>query len=172
MQVGQEASVGAHPQGGAVPARVRRRGRRRLLAAGAGGAGLVVAATIGVRPVFAADLAQAVAAFTGGRAPRPGRVTLEIAQLVENGNVVPVAVAVDSPMTEADHVRSIALFTERNPQSEVARFDLGPRAGRARVATRMRLATSQQVLAVALMSDGSVWSHAVDVVVLLAACIE
>lgn len=134
---------------------------------------LAAAATVLVRPARAdADaLRAAIAAYTRAT-PRDGRVVLEIAPLVDNGNVVPVAIKVESPMTAADHVKTIALFTERNPSPEVAVFHLGPRAGRAQVATRMRLATSQQVVALATMNDGSVWRAAADVVVTLAACIE
>lgn len=130
-------------------------------------------ATLLVRPAAATPeaLRAAIAAYAGAT-PRDGRVTLEIAPLVDNGNVVPVAVSVQSPMTAADHVQRIALFTERNPDPEVAVFHLGPRGGRAQVATRLRLATSQQVIALATMSDGSVWRGAVDVLVTLAACIE
>ena len=117
-------------------------------------------------------LQAALLAFTGGRAPRNGRVTLDIAPLIDNGNVVPVAIRVDSPMTAADHVQRIALFTELNPLPEVAVFHLGPRNGVARVATRMRLATTQTLTALALMNDGSVWQQQVDVIVTLAACIE
>lgn len=75
-------------------------------------------------------------------------------------------------MTAADHVRAIALFTPRNPQPDVAVFHFTPRSGRARVATRMRLATSQTLVAVARLSDGSCWQSTVDVVVTLAACVE
>lgn len=146
------------------------RGRREALVAGLAGAALLVARPASATPEA---LREAVAAFTGGATtPRNGRVKLEIAELVENGNTVPVTVSVASAMTEADHVRRIALFTERNPEPGVAVFHLGPRNGRASVSTRMRLATSQQVLALALMSDGSCWQAAVDVVVTLAACVE
>ena len=117
-------------------------------------------------------LQAALLAFTGGRAPRNGRVTLDIAPLIDNSNVVPVAIRVDSPMTAADHVQRIALFTELNPLPEVAVFHLGPRNGVARVATRMRLATTQTLTTLALMNDGSVWQQQVDVIVTLAACIE
>ena len=103
---------------------------------------------------------------------RDGKVVLNIAPLVENGNAVPVTVTVTSPMSAIDHVVSIALFNERNPQPDVAQFTLGPRAGRARVSTRMRLATSQQVVALARLNDGTFWAHRVDVIVTLAACIE
>jgi sulfur-oxidizing protein SoxY len=113
-----------------------------------------------------------MADFAGGATPRDGRVTLDIASLIDNGNVVPVTVQVQSPMTAADHVQRIALFTEQNPQPEVAVFHLGPRNGRAHVGTRMRLANSQTVTALALLNDGSVWRARVDVIVTLAACIE
>ena len=143
--------------------------RRRLLAGGA-----ALGAAILIRPASAApdELAAAIAAWTGGKAATPGRVKFDIATLVDNGNAVPITVSVESPMTALDHVAAIAIFNERNPQRDVARFTLGPRAGRASVSTRIRLATSQKLTAVARMSDGSHWSHTVDVVVTLAACIE
>ncbi len=144
--------------------------RRRVLAAGVG-----LGAMLAVRPrasSAAGDLAAVIDAFAGGATVRPGRVALSVALLVDNGNTVPVTVSVESPMTAADHVTEIALFNERNPERDVARFRLGPRAGRAVVSTRIRLATSQKLAAVARMSDGTVWSHTVDVVVTLAACVE
>ena len=120
------------------------------------------------------SLAAAIQAHLGvGAGPvRDGRISIEIAELVENGNAVPVSVQVQSPMTAADHAQSLALFTERNPQPEVAVFHFSHRSGRARVDTRIRLATSQPLVAVAKMSDGSLWRHQVDVIVTLAACIE
>ena len=118
------------------------------------------------------DLRAAIDAFSAGAPVREGRVEIEVAALIENGNAVPITVSVASPMTGVDHVVAIALFNERNPQRDIARFTLGPHAGRARVSTRIRLATSQQLVGVAQLSDGSYWSHAVDVIVTLAACIE
>ena len=142
--------------------------RRMLLAAGA--------ALMFVRSVQATELpdelAAAVAAFAGNASLREGRVTLEVAKLVDNGNAVPVTVAVDSPMTPADHVVALALFNERNPQRDVFTARLGPRSGRAQVSSRIRLATSQKLVAVARMKDGSCWTKTVDVIVTLAACIE
>jgi sulfur-oxidizing protein SoxY len=131
-------------------------------------------ASVVVRPAVATPATQAAAmrAFTGGRPPRDGRVKLDIAELIDNGNVVPVRVDVESPMTSADHVQRIALFTERNPAPEVLVFHLGPHNASAQVATRMRLATSQTITAIALMSDGSLWQHQVEVIVTLAACVE
>ncbi|MBC5766515.1 SoxY-related AACIE arm protein [Ramlibacter sp. GTP1] len=141
--------------------------RRRALLASS----LVVVAT----PSLAqpnGQLDQAVAEFAQGKPVQRGRVKLEMEKLVDNGNLVPVSVTVESPMTAADHVVAIGIFNDRNPQRDVARFVLGPRSGKAAVATRMRLATSQKLAAVARMSDGSVWIDTVDVVVALAACIE
>lgn len=137
--------------------------RRDLLAAGA-----LLAL---VRPASAtpAEMAAAINNFTGGAKPQTGKVKFDIAQLIDNGNAVPVTVSVDSAVAQ---VRDIAIFTERNPQTDVAVFTLGPRAGKAEVSTRIRLATSQRLIAVARMSDGSYWSHGVDVIVALAACIE
>ena len=146
--------------------------RRGLLASGAAVGGWL----LGLRPVDAAelpaDLVAAIAAFTKGQPLREGRVTLDIAELVDNGNAVPLTVSVASPMTAAEHVTAIAVFNERNPQRDVINVQLGPRSGRAQLATRIRLATSQKIIAVARMSDGTYWSKTADVVVTLAACIE
>ena len=119
------------------------------------------------------SLALVVQRWAGGRAVTEGRVRLEIAELVENGNAVPIRVSVDSsPMTAADHVQEIVVFNEKNPLRDVVRFSFSPASGRAQADTRIRLATSQQLVALARMSDGSQWSHRVEVVVTLAACVE
>ena len=114
----------------------------------------------------------AMKAVLGDATPRVGRVSLEIPPLAENGNSVPLTVSVDSPMTAAEHVRSIHVFAEENPLPNVAHFYLGPRAGRAQVSTRIRLFKSQKIVAVAALSDGSFWSGSAEIVVTLAACIE
>jgi len=142
--------------------------RRQLLRVGAGLGGWLL-----LRPAQAGDqLQDAIHAWTGGAPVATGRVKLDIAPLVDNGNTVPVSVEVESPMSAADHVTAIAIFNQRNPRPDVARFTLGPRAGRAYVGTRIRLATTQQLAAVARMSDGSYWLHTVEVIVTLAACLE
>jgi len=140
--------------------------RRKLLA--------IAAALVVARPALAttAEMKAAIAAFAGGAEPRAGRVTLDVAKLVDNGNAVPITVSVDSPMTALDHVVAIAVFNERNPNTDVVKFALGPRAGKAVVATRIRMATSQKLVAVARMNDGCAWSATADVIVTLAACVE
>jgi len=118
------------------------------------------------------SMLEAIQRTVGSATINKGRVKLELPPLVENGNTVGLAVRVDSPMTPADHVRAIHVFSEKNPQPYVVTFRLGPRAGRATVATRVRLADSQTVVAICEMSDGSFWSDSVNVVVTLAACTE
>jgi sulfur-oxidizing protein SoxY len=117
-------------------------------------------------------MTAAVRRVVGEAALRSGRVKLELPPLIENGNSVSMTVAVESPMTAADHVKAIHVFNEKNPQPNVVSVRLGPRAGRARFSTRIRLADSQKVLAIAEMSDGSFWSDEADVVVTLPACSE
>jgi sulfur-oxidizing protein SoxY len=92
--------------------------------------------------------------------------------LVENGNAVPLTVAVESPMTEEEHVTAIHLFNEKNPQPYVATFRFSAASGKAAVSTRIKLADSQQVVAIARMNDGSLWSDSAQVIVTLAACVE
>jgi sulfur-oxidizing protein SoxY len=108
-----------------------------------------------------------------GEAPvRKGKVKLEVPSLVENGNTVSLAIEVESPMTATDYVKAIHVFNEKNPQPNILSAHIGPRAGRARVATRFRLADTQTVVAIAELSDGSFWSASADVIVTLAACLE
>ena len=127
-----------------------------------------------VRPASAtpAEMTAAIAAYTGNASIQRGRVQIDIAQLIDNGNAVPITVRVDSPMTEQAHVTDIAIFNEKNPLPDVVKFKLGPRAGKAEVSTRIRLATSQKLTAIARTNDGSLWQQTVDVIVTLAACVE
>ena len=119
-----------------------------------------------------AALRDAMRKVTGGAAVRTGKVSISIPPLIDNGNTVPISVTVDSPMTEKEHVKAIHIFTEKNPQPYVLNAQLGPRAGRAMVSTRARIADTGQVIAIAQLSDGSFWSDTVSVVVTLSACLE
>ncbi len=150
--------------------------RRHMLAAAVGGAGLVLlapdTATAQTAPPVHPGHQAAIDAFIAGAPVTDSGITLQISELVENGNLVPVTVRVDSPMTPSEHVRAIALFTERNPQPEVAVFHLHPAMGQAQVSTRLRLATSQTVTALAKLNDGRCLRQRVGVIVTLAACVE
>ncbi|KRR15102.1 sulfur oxidation protein SoxY [Bradyrhizobium jicamae] len=148
--------------------------RRRFLglAGGAAVAGAVPVVTVRPAEATPAMLASAIRSVTGGAEVKTGKVKLDIPPLVENGNTVPMTVSVASPMAPEDHVASIHVFNEKNPQPNIGNFHLGPQAGRAQVSTRVRLADSQKIVAIAKLSDGSYWSATVDVVVTLAACTE
>jgi sulfur-oxidizing protein SoxY len=135
------------------------------------------AAVVSILPLASARatpdaMAAAIKQVTGNAAVRPGRVKLDIPPLVENGNAVPLTVAVESPMTEADHVKAIHVFNEKNPQPHVFDARLGPRNGRAMISTRIKLADAQKVVAIAETSKGEFFSASADVIVTIAACIE
>jgi sulfur-oxidizing protein SoxY len=149
--------------------------RRRFLKVAGSAATLgALPFAIRVRPAEATPemMATAVRAVTGGAAVQTGKVKLDIPPLVENGNSVPMTVSVASPMTSGDYVKSIHVFNEKNPQPNLGNFYLNARSGRAQISTRVRLADSQKITAIAKLSDGSFWSTTADVVVTLAACTE
>lgn len=134
-------------------------------------AGVLAAPAKGALP--ASVTLETLAAQVTGRQPyKPGRVTLTIPPLADNGNSVPLRIVVDSPMTEADHVKAIHIIAEKNPRPMVAAFHLGPHSGRADISTRVRLGGGQRLLVLANMSDGAWWSGHADVVVTLSACLD
>jgi sulfur-oxidizing protein SoxY len=145
--------------------RTHRRRRTLLVAA---------LASVALRPALATPttMQSVITAWSGGGSIRDGRVKLDVPQLVDNGNLVSITVQVESPMSAADHVKEIAIFNDGNPLPEVSRFELSPRNGRAEVAIGIRLATTQHLVAIARLSDGSLWQLRAEVVVVLAACIE
>ena len=108
--------------------------------------------------------------ITGGAPLQTGRVRLEIPALADNGNSVSLRVVVDSPMTPANHVKSIHLVAPKNPRPGVASFFFGAGAGKPQLTTRIRLSGSQGVIAIAAMSDGSFWSATTEVAVTVSAC--
>jgi sulfur-oxidizing protein SoxY len=144
---------------------------RRTFLELAGGAAIAV---VSIRPLAAtpAMLNAAIRNIVGEAPVRTGKVTLDIPPLVENGNTVPMTVKVASPMTDKEYVKSIHVFNEKNPQPNVGNFYIGPAAGRAQVSTRIRLADTQKVVAIARLSDDTFWSISADVIVTLAACTE
>jgi sulfur-oxidizing protein SoxY len=151
-----------------------RHSRRKVLQAAAFLAGGAVALRLSIRPAAATPemMQDAIRAAIGEAPVKKGKVKLDLPPIVENGNSVPCTVSIDSPMTATDYVKAIHVFNEKNPQPNVISVKLGSRAGRASFSTRIRLADSQTVTAIAEMSDGSCWSDDIDVIVTLAACIE
>jgi sulfur-oxidizing protein SoxY len=143
--------------------------RRQVLKGLAGGVAIFAWPTPGL--ALPEDATRAIQALFGDRPLQEGRVVVELPKLSENGYSVAMAIDVDSPMTENDHVSRIAVFAEENPLPDVVRFELGPRAGRASIKTRIRLGASQRIRAVAQMNDGSLWTSYAFTVVTLAACV-
>ncbi|MCC6778940.1 MAG: SoxY-related AACIE arm protein [Hyphomicrobiales bacterium] len=119
-----------------------------------------------------ASMRAAIRQVVGEAPVRKGRLKLDLPPLIENGNTVPLTITGESPMTAEDHIKAIHIFTEKNPQPNVVSIFLGPRAGKASISTRIRLADSQKVVGIAQMSDGSFWSEEVEIIVTLAACLE
>ena len=141
---------------------------RRLLLAGA------TLLPLAPRPARAtpADVAAAIHALTKGAPLRPGRVKLDIPLLVENGNAVAMTVAVPDPLPPAERVLSLHVFAQANPLPNVINAYFGPRSAAPRLATRIRLATSQTVIAIAACADGTFWTDNIELLVTLAACID
>ena len=147
--------------------------RREFLVAGtslASGVALTGVATEAA--ATPAQMQEALRKLTGNATIRRGKVKLDLPPLIDNGNAVPMTVTVESPMTPGDYVKAIHVVTEKNPQPNVVSAYLGPRAGRAALSTRVRIADTQTVTAVVELSDGTFWSGTADVVVTLSACLE
>jgi sulfur-oxidizing protein SoxY len=142
------------------------------LAGSAAVAGAVPVVTLRPLEATPAMLTSAIRNVVGEAPVRTGKIKLDIPPLVENGNTVPMTVRVESPMTATEYVKSIHVFNEKNPQPNIGNFYIGPSAGRAQISTRIRLADTQKVVAIARLSDDSFWSTSVDIVVTLAACTE
>jgi len=127
---------------------------RRDIILGAGSAALVL--TAGAAGATPQEAAAAIQAFIGGKPAAKGNISIDLPEIAENGNTVPLAITVDSPMTADDHVTEVLVVAEANPLPRLAIFHLGPMAGRAEVATRIRLAATENVTVVAKTSKGAV----------------
>jgi len=145
--------------------------RRRLIQLGLGG---TAAAALNVAPALAASHGEktqaAIDAFTNGAAVTEGRVTLVTPEIAENGNTVPIEFSIDSPMTEDDYVTDVIVLADGNPNPGVATFHFMPINGAATAKTRIRLAKTQDVVALAKMSDGSVYMASNNVKVTIGGC--
>ena len=146
---------------------------RRDVLAGVGAGALAAAGVmLAVRPVAAGlkETDMAIQKVIGGRQAKPGRITLEVPQIAENGNTVPISLNVDSPMTKTDYVKAVHIFAEANPNPDVATFHFTPRSGKAYVSTRMRMLKTQNIVAVAEMSNGDVYMAKNEVKVTIGGC--
>lgn len=144
--------------------------RRQALALVPGAAALAALGPALLPATARAAVEEAIAAFAGGTTPVEGRIRLDAPQIAENGASVPVSVSVDSPMTQADHVAAVMIVAPANPMPRVATLHFGPMSGRAEATTRIRLAKTQKVMALARMSDGSVFMDQRDVKVTIGGC--
>jgi sulfur-oxidizing protein SoxY len=146
--------------------------RRQALLGGAGFAALAGAGVSLPTPARAAanGYEDEIAAFTGGAEPEMGRVALDVPEIAENGNTVPMAVMVESPMTADDYVEAVLVLASENPNAGVATFHFSPKSGRAEANTRIRLMETQDVIAVAKMSDGSYYMDRKEVRVTIGGC--
>jgi len=144
--------------------------RRQAVFAGAGTLTLAFAAcprgVVGAANETAAEIAR----FTGGTATETGAIAIDIAEIVENGNAVPLAVAVESPMTPDDYVTQILVLADANPQPRVATFHFTPMSGRAEAATRIRLAATENVIVVARTNQGKFYTARKEVKVSIGGC--
>jgi sulfur-oxidizing protein SoxY len=152
-----------------TPSRHTALARRSFLQLGA--AGIAAAALPLQAAADAADADAAIREIFGDKPLNEGRVSVKLPPIAENGNSVAITVAAESLMSPDDYVRRIAIISPRNPIAEVAVFKLGPRAGKAEVSTRIRMAGTQRIRAVAEMSDGTLWHGSASTVVTLAACL-
>jgi sulfur-oxidizing protein SoxY len=145
--------------------------RRQMLTIGAGI--LTVAAWGGaISPARAAknDSEELIKKFTGGKPATEGRVRLDLPEIAENGNTVPMTVSVESPMTEQSYVSDVLIVSDGNPRGGIATFHFSPASGMAEVNTRVRLAETQHVIAVAKMNDGSFFMASKPVKVTIGGC--
>jgi len=145
--------------------------RRKLLTSSVTAAFATLAATrVGNVLATPEEALQVIKDFSGGATPGEGGITLTAPEIAENGNTVPVSFSVDSPMTEDAYVESVMIVAEENPLPNVATFHFTPASGVAQASTRMRLARTQNVIAVAKMSDGSIVSDTKNVKVTIGGC--
>ena len=145
--------------------------RRRILTI-AIGAAAAAASSAAPGPAFAAknDADELIKKFTGGKTAAEGRVRLALPEIAENGNTVPMTVSVESPMTEQSYVSDVLVVAEGNPRGGIATFHFSPASGVAEVNTRIRLAETQNVIAIAKMNDGTVFKTSKQVKVTIGGC--
>jgi sulfur-oxidizing protein SoxY len=143
--------------------------RRRVLALGAVG-GMAAALAPHWAQAKPEDVAAAIKKLYGDKKIDEGKIKLEMPQIAENGNVVPMTVTVDSPMTESDYVKALHVFAEGNPLPHIATVYFTPLSGKAIFSTRIRMATTQNIVAVAETSKGELYTAKTEVKVTIGGC--
>ena len=144
--------------------------RRQALTVGAGLVTISVIGWSGQAFAAAKEAADEITKFTGGKAPDKGKITIELPEIAENGNTVPLSVSVDAPMTADNYVSDIMVIADGNPRPEVATFHFTPMSGKAEAATRIRLATTQNIIVVATTSGGQLFTDQKLVKVTIGGC--
>jgi len=144
--------------------------RRQALALGAGAMTVAVFGASNSPALAKNDAEDAIKKFTGGKTPVQGKIKLDLPEIAENGNTVPMTVSVESPMTDASHVTDILIVADQNPRAGVVHFRLSPLSGVAEANTRIRLAETQNVIALARMNDGAVFTDSKLVKVTIGGC--
>ena len=144
--------------------------RRQALVVGAGATAFLTVVDVG--PLFAtpAESDAEIAKFTGGKALEKGKITIDLPEIAENGNTVPLSIVVESPMTADNYVSEMLVVADGNPRPGVALFRFTPLAGRATAATRIRLQTTENIIVVAKMSDGKFITDRKQVKVTIGGC--
>lgn len=144
--------------------------RRKTLALSACASAAALSGIPAIAWANAENTMKAVMEFTGGKEPASGLVALKAPEIAENGNTVPISVSVESDMTADSYVESVIVLAEGNPRPDVVTFHFSPLSGEAAATTRMRLARTQNVVAVAKMNDGSVFMDKREVKVTIGGC--
>jgi sulfur-oxidizing protein SoxY len=144
--------------------------RREMLLLSVGGTMLAIAGDASVASATPAEAAAAIAKFTGGKPAEKGRITIDLPEIAEDGNTVPLSIKVDSPMTAEDHVTEILVVADGNPRPVFATFHLTAMSGRAEAATRIRLASTENVIVVAKTSNGKLFTEQKPIKVTIGGC--
>jgi len=144
--------------------------RRQTLFVGAAAIAAVALGQAAVPAHAANDLEELSKKFTGGKTPVAGKIKLDVPEIAENGNTVPMTVSVDSPMTDKDYVQEVLILADGNPRAGVATFHFSPASGIAEANTRIRLANTQNIVAIAKMNDGSFYTASKQVKVTIGGC--
>jgi len=144
--------------------------RRTALALGAAGAALSLVGLPKAAQASPESAAAEIAKFAGGKTPVAGKISIELPEIAENGNTVPLAISVDAPLTDDDYVTDVLVLADGNPNPGVATFHFTPLSGKADASTRIRLATTQNIVVTAKTSKGAVYTASKLVKVTIGGC--